>query len=213
MKKLVLIITTFLLTSLTYGQIIKIQGGISSSTIDWGYFDPSYENSLLGYSVFAGIDYLDKQYFNLSSNVGFVRKGGKVEVLIVDDFGEYNGEIKTEKPTLDYLSLNTLFELKYNIKEIISPFISFGPRFDYLVKNSLFFDNLEENIELKSLSIGMLLGGGIKHDLSKFQLGIRCDYYLNFNNIADWKVWTSNGTREITNNTITVNLTIGYKLK
>ncbi|MCW8839181.1 MAG: excinuclease ABC subunit C, partial [Thiovulaceae bacterium] len=61
-----------------------------------------------------------------------------------DAFGEFTGETIIDKPSLEYLTINTLFEVKYNIKEVISPFISLGPRFDYLVKNSYHFDDIED---------------------------------------------------------------------
>jgi len=216
MEKLVLIITILLCTSLTYGQIIKIQGGLSISSIDWELKNinasPIFDDNLLGYSIFAGIDYMDNKYYNLSSNIGLIKKGGKDELQLVDADFEFTGDSKVMKPTLEYLTLNTLFEVKYSIKEIVSPFISFGPRIDYLVKSSKEFDSLEEMNELKSISIGMILGGGLKYDFNKIQFGIRYDYNLNFNKIAEWKVETSNISGQITDNTFTINMTIGYKL-
>jgi len=217
MKKLVLIITILLFTSLTYGQIIKIQGGLSSSSIIWDLENistPIYDEILIGYSVFAGIDYMDKEYYNLSSNFGLIKKGGKDELEIFDGEFEFTGETKELKPTLEYFTLNTLFEAKYPVKKSILPFISFGPRIDYLIRSSKEFDSLEENDELNSVSIGMLLGGGIKYDINKLQLGVRYDYYLNFTKIAEWNIETSGGmSGEISDNTFMVNLTIGYKLK
>ena len=216
MKKLTLIIASILLASISYGQIIKIQGGISSSKIDWELqnlnVSPFYIDNLIGYSAFVGMDYMDKKFFNLSSNIGIVKKGGKDEFPLTDAFGEFTGETIIDKPSLEYLTINTLFEVKYNIKEVISPFISLGPRFDYLVKNSYHFDDIEDIGTLKKISVGIILGGGIKYDLNKFQLGLRYDYLLNFNNIAEWKVETSDVSGEITDNTFTVNLTFGYKL-
>ena len=216
MRHLLLIFTALFFTSLTYGQIIKIQGGISSSTIDWKLDNinlvPMYENNKVSYSVFAGLDYWDKQYFNLSSNIGLVRKGGKGEMQLFNEMAMPTGTI-TQKASLDYISINTLIELKYPIKESILPFISIGPRFDYLINSSKHFDSLKDVDELNSTSLGMLLGGGIKYDLLKIQLGIRFDYYVNFNKVADWEnvPYTQNG--EVKDNTFTINLTIGYKLK
>lgn len=87
-----------------------------------------------------------------------IRKGGKDEFALMDQNGVLTGQTITEKATLDYLSINTMIDLKYRIKEIVSPFISIGPRFDYLVISSKHFDSLKEIDELKRISIGLILG-------------------------------------------------------
>lgn len=141
-----------------------------------------------------------------------VRKGGKDEIQLTDIYGESMGLV-TEKPTLDYLSINTTIDLKYRIKETVSPFISFGPRFDYLVSSSKHFDSLKEIDELKSTSIGIILGGGLKYDISNLQFGLRADYYLDFTKVTDWTIENTGYGGEVTVNTFTINLTIGYRLK
>ncbi|WP_442267602.1 outer membrane beta-barrel protein [Tenacibaculum sp. ZS6-P6] len=217
MKKagLLLIVLTF--TVITHGQTLKIQGGTSISKLNWklsGINDNSfYTQTLIGYSIFVGLDYFDKQYFNLSSNIGMIRKGGKDEIQLTNQFGEFTGQIVTEKPSLDYLSINTTIDFKYKIKENISPFISFGPRFDYLINSSTHFESLKDINELKRTSLGLIFGGGLKYDTSNFQLGLRADYYLDFTKVANWETENTTNGREVTIDTFTINLTIGYRLK
>ena len=217
MKKTGLLLIGLTFATLTNGQTLKIQGGTSISKLDWQLkgmnIDPFYNETLIGYSIFAGLDYLDKQYYNLSTNIGMIRKGGKDEIVLTDQYGELTGQTITEKPTLDYLSINTMIDLKYRIKETVTPFISFGPRFDYLVSSSKHFDSLEEIDELKSTSIGLILGGGLKYDISNLQFGLRADYYLDFTKVADWTIENTGNGGEVTVNTFTINLTIGYRLK
>lgn len=217
MKKTGLLLIGLTIAVLTYGQTIKIQGATSISKLDWKLkgmnIDPFYNETLVGYSIFAGLDYLDKPYYNLSTNIGMIRKGGKDEVVLTDLFGELTGQTITEKPTLDYLSINTMIDLKYKIKETVTPFISFGPRFDYLVSSSNHFDSIEEIEELKSTSIGLILGGGLKYDISNIQFGLRADYYLDFTKVADWTIENTENGGEVTVNTFTINLSIGYRLK
>ncbi|NLD50204.1 MAG: PorT family protein [Clostridiaceae bacterium] len=217
MKKAVLLLFGLTIAIFTNGQTIKIQGGTSISKLDWKLkgtnIDPLYNETLIGYSIFAGLDYLDKQYFNLSTNLGMIRKGGKDEILLTDPYGELTGQTITEKPTLDYISINTMIDLKYRIKEIVTPFIGFGPRFDYLVSSSKHFDILEDIDELKSTSIGLILGGGLKYDISNLQFGLRADYYLDLTKIADWTFENTGNGGEVTVNSFTINLSIGYRLK
>jgi hypothetical protein len=43
------------------GQIVKIQAGTSISKLEWKLNDNSFfDEALIGYSMFAGIDYLNK---------------------------------------------------------------------------------------------------------------------------------------------------------
>ena len=217
MKKIGLFLIGLLISISTFGQIIKIQSGTSFSKLDWRVkginVDPFYDETLIGYSFFAGIDYFDNQFYNLSSNIGMIRKGGKSEVQLIDRYGELIGQTITAKPSLDYLSINTTIDLKYRIKEMFSPFVSLGPRFDYLFSNSKHFDGLEELDELKISSIGLILGGGLKYDISNIQFGLRADYYLDFTKIADWTIQNTGKGGEVTVNTFTINLTFGYRLK
>lgn len=217
MKKTVLLLIGLTMVILSYGQTIKIQAGTSISKLDWQLkgvtIGSIYDETLIGYSIFAGVDYLDKRYFNLSSNIGMIRKGGKDEFALMDQNGVLTGQTITEKATLDYLSINTMIDLKYRIKEIVLPFISIGPRFDYLVSSSKHFDSLKEIDELKRISIGLILGAGLKFDISNLQFGLRADYYLDFTKVADWTIENSEISGKVTVNTFTINLTIGYRLK
>jgi opacity protein-like surface antigen len=216
MKKTGLLLIGLAITIFVHGQTVKIQAGTSISNLDYklkGIDVAFFEKPLIGYSLFAGIDYFDKQYFNLSSNMGMIRKGGKADIPLMDIGVNVLADL-TEKATLDYLSINTTMDFKYPVKETISPFISFGPRFDYLLHSSRFFDTLSEVAAIKKSSFGLILGGGLKYDLSNLQFGLRADYYLDFSKkIADWTFDNPGTGGSISVNTFTINLTIGYRLK
>jgi hypothetical protein len=192
------------------GQHIKIQTGTTLSKLDWQNLG-LYNETLIGHSLLAGIDYLENKYFNLSSNLGFIQKGGKETLIFVDVEGEQIAEI-TMEAKLDYFTVNTTLDLKYPIKDKILSFISVGPRFDYLVSYSYPFDGLNDAGVLKKYNFGLILGGGIKYDLSEIQIGLRADYYLDFDKVADWPAETGNSGGKVEDKTITLNLTIGYKL-
>lgn len=188
MKQFKLLLIGLLLSNLAFGQTVKIQTGTTLSKLDWQInhldFAP-YSEAIIGYSVMAGIDYLESKYFNLSSNLGFIRKGGKGTITFTTETGEPIDE-RTGRAKLDYFTVNTTFDFKYPVKDKIIPFVSFGPRFDYLAGFSKEFDGLNELDALKDYNIGLILGGGVKYDLSKIQIGLRADYYLNFVKVADW---------------------------
>lgn len=213
MKRIALFIFGLVGTLLLKGQTIDIQSGVSLSSTNWSAGSLNLESGKknhIGYSIFAGCDYFDKTYFNLASHIGLVQKGG-FEIDPYAPNGELT-EISTLTGRLNYLSINTTFELKYPIKDKIKPFISFGPHFDYLISHDNIYDDLEKIDALNVYNWGLILGGGIKYDLQRFRIGLRSDYFLNFMKIAKWEASENNTGGEVTDRTFTINFTIGYRL-
>ena len=108
MKKLVCLIGLICLfcSEITFSQVIKIENGVSFSKMN-AASSLNFHNPLPFYTVNIGCDYLEKDWFFLSSEIGYVRKGGK---------GHSNDEIGfSEKNTLDCITLNTSFNVKYNV--------------------------------------------------------------------------------------------------
>ena len=216
MKRLSIFIIGLLISKIIFAQTINLQGGPSFSKLDWPtpFSDNSvYDQSLIGYSLFLGLEYLNKTYFNLSSSIGLIRKGGKDEFDLTTPTGEPTGETIIEKPKLEFVSINTVIDLKYPATEKLFPFISAGPRFDFLISKSEHFDSLDEMKAVNSSAFGFLFGGGFKYELSKVQIGIRADYYLELNKLAEWPAEPGNLGGEVRTKTFTINLMIGYIIK
>lgn len=215
MKKIcVLIAVSFLLFyGKSFSQVINVQTGTSLSTLNWKLEDGTiiFNNRMIGYSAFLGADYMDNRNVNLSSNIGWIRKGGRDKILYTNEYGVGAGTVDQDA-TLDYISANTTVDLKYPIQDKIIPFISVGPRIDFLVAHNSYFDVIKDANELKSVSFGLLLGVGVKYDLSDFQFGLRADYCMNFTKIADWSSETNRIAGQINDKTLLINLTFGYKL-
>ena len=106
-----------------------------------------------------------------------------------------------------------MIDIKYTIKKAYSPFISFGPRIDFLINNSSEFDEIKEADYLETTSLGFNFGGGLNYFISNFSIGIRADYYLELNEFAYWEDEAPKRESEISGKTFTINLSIGYKLK
>lgn len=210
-----LFIVGLIVSGVCYSQTLNVQAGTSFSKLDWELrgikFEEFLPQKLTGFVVLAGIDYAEKPYFNLSTNLGVIRKGGKGKLILIDQNGEPTGETILTKATLDYLTINTLIEGKYPIKRFI-PFIGLGPRVDFLINASKEFDGLVAINELNKTALGLIMGGGVKYDLEKFQVGLRADYYLEFLKVAEWKIEQTAVEGEIRTSVFTVNITVGYKL-
>lgn len=219
MKKTGLLFLGILTSMLLNGQTFNIKGGTTISKLDYklnGYNVVYLDELLIGHSFFLGANYFEKDYFFLSSNIGTIRKGGTDEISTTSvdhPDGNPTGTI-SEKGTFDYLSLNTSFNLKYSINDMITPFISVGPRLDYLIKHNDEFKELEERDELSSTIYGLNIGCGLIYTISRLQIGFQADYYQNFNKIAEWSSIESEnivGGRLI-DKTVVLNLSLGYKI-
>jgi len=214
LKKFICVFTLLLVYSISFGQIVKVQTGTSFSHLDWeiGSASFGYDNNIVGHSLFLGVDYYNKKHFNLSSNIGVIKKGGKEKVYFTDNSGVVINS-NTEKALLEYLSVYTIVDFKYPENDKLSPFISAGPRLDILIDYNKHFDSLDQLGDLNKLSVGFILGGGVKYQLNKLEVGFRIDYYLNLNKVADWPAETNRLSGSVSDRTFTTNFTIGYRIK
>ena len=204
-----------------HSQTIFLKFGPSFSKLTWSETTNNTkpdEKGIIGFNVIGGVNYLNFKYFNLSSGIGFIRKGGIEHWFISGNDPTY----RTDTAKLNFLTINTTFNLKVPIIKIIEPFIFVGPRLDYLFsysENEVFIKDYDDAKKLNKVIYGILLGGGINFRVKRFQLGIDFDYYLNINKLIDYHLtyYTNDsvGWRELTNkiydNTFTVNAMIGYK--
>ena len=196
MKRLKLILIGLTITFLLNGQT-KIKGGITLSSLSWDISRNSkyISKTLLGYSASIGMDYFDRTYYNLSFSMGVLRKGGVVRVSSY----MYDG---TESIQLDYVSFNTTIDFKYPIKKL-APFVSIGPRVDYIISHDDSFKNINK------FSTGVLLGAGIKYNFSKIQIGFQADYFMNFNRIVNQPSSSDNYGTKVNDRTFALSLILG----
>ena len=216
MKK-TLIFICLLIANHSQAQTLKIQTGASFNNLNWSLKNLGvtnmYNKLFAGYSFFLGVDYLEHKRYNLSSNLGLLQKGGTDEFPETNDIGDYTGKMIQDRATLNYLSFNTCIDYNLSKNETLQNYISIGPRIDYLYSYSKQFYSVADINGLKFTSTGLLIGAGTKLNLNKFQVGLRADYYLNANKVADWPASPYNAGGQIKSNTFTLNLTFGYKLK
>jgi hypothetical protein len=216
---------TFICTSLTviifaiemsYGQTIKIQYGRDWAKLKWPidgeYSD--FKTSLNGNTLFLGLDYFNRKYFNLNSNIGYLQKLGEKSY-----WKNYDGQHTTlvqAKTSIDQLSVNSKINFKYPIREKLIPFLSLGLSYDYLLSQSHTEDRISN---IKSGMLGLILGVGTYYDISRFQVGFNIDYSIYFSNLAYLDARPSPGMggflsgENIKSHAIIASVTIGYKLK
>lgn len=199
----------FMSPAALWAQTINFQGGCSISNLHSVLYRTNY--TFLGHtrvdpSFFAGMEYLEKRYWSISTNVGFVRKGGNAPGADTDSLGRPLPKT-TVSETFDYISVNTLLNLKYPIKDKWTPYISLGPRVDFMTTHTHTFPYFDYPGYLHTRSYGMVYAVGIRYAFSNFLLGVRAEYLVNFNPL----VQTDNETNYT--HTSILSATVGYRFR
>ena len=217
MKTKALAIFFVVITTCSYSQTLNLRVGPSISSLDFKnsmVTGNQFDKSMIGVDVLLGYDYLDFKYFNLSTNFGFIQKGGSGSILFVSGSNPDDPGIMDFKEKLYFLTVNTVIEGKLPIKDFIVPFIHAGPRLDYLFSYSEpaeLLSQFEDINELNKYIYGVIVGGGIDFKIKKFKLGIGFDYYWNFNELVDYTAKTG-VTNQISDKTFTLNFQVGVNL-
>lgn len=171
-----------------------------------------FNKNVIGFDASLGIEYLNFKYFNLSSGLGFTQKGGKDSLMVTGAQGE-NGSMAEFKIRLNYLTLNTVVELKVPIRDFITPYVLIGPRLDYLISYKEGANSIKQFDEIGKVNkfiYGIITGAGINFKIKKIQLGIVFDYYFNINKLVDYT--SDKGvSNKISDITYTLNFLVGYR--
>ncbi|MGA3014478.1 MAG: porin family protein [Bacteroidales bacterium] len=142
--------------------------------------------SFTGFNVMAGVDYLKLKYFNLSSELGFIQKGGKDSVMATDAEG-YGIARMWCTTKLNFLTVNSTANLRIPFKGYIYPYAFLGPRLDYLTgytENVDLVSQFDAVKKLNKLIYGVIIGAGIDFKVKKFLLSIVFDYYFNLDRLV-----------------------------
>jgi hypothetical protein len=215
MKSILIFLSFLAIISPIKSQVIKVQAGPSFSKLNWKITDKKYdrtEEGMVGNSVFIGIDYLFRDKYNVSTNFGYLQKGGTSELRELNDSGAFTGNTFSYNPILEYYSFNTCIDINYKRSDKVWPYFFAGPHIDYIKSYSTEFDYYKNINELEEIAYGVLMGVGLKINISKLQIALKGDYYFNFTKIASWKDSATVKKGEISDDTFTVMLSVGYRL-
>lgn len=167
---------------LTKAQVLKLENGFAISSTKIPHTD--YNKNIYPYQVSIGLDYMDRGWYDLSSSVGYLRKGSKDIIHVPSVIGidaypfTYN---------FDYITLNTTFRIKKTTHDHFTFYAGAGPRADIRLDSRLkgpgaqFFFPSDQDFEGRSLIIGLKTEVGIYYQFSRYQLGVNFSYLPSFN--------------------------------
>lgn len=211
MKKIVFIVLAFLTLSVSnvFAQLIKIENGASFS---WMQGDV-LESKLPAYSVMFGCDYLEHDWFYLSSEIGYIKKGGKDKIYgFIEDLGNdaIRGGYANMQSNLQYIQLNTSFRVKHSFKKI-NVYAGIAPTLDFLVKEESYTETEikrhDNDYHANKFVLGIMPEIGAFYDVNKLRVSLNVSYQRNISHLA--KVSNGDG---LNNNTLLVSVGVGYKL-
>lgn len=218
MKKYILTIFFCFALYAATAQTLNIKTGATFSKMSWTNSMASntlFDKEYFGFITTFGVDYLQKKFFMLSSNIGYVNIGGNGTVLAVDPIHPMNDKMIDIRTTLHFFTSNTLALFKFKIGKSISPFIGFGPRLDYLVKYKedagllVQFDDIKN---LNKMQYGFIGVAGINYNMNKFRIGLEFQYNYTFTKLVNFtSQW--NVKNELSVRYYNVAASIGYKIK
>ena len=211
MKKVIIcLLLTLLNLSLLSSQVIKIENGLSISSINSTKFNLLNDN-LYTYSLLLGCDYLEHRYFYLSSGIGYIQKGGTDNIIQLDENTHPVNTIPI-KGKWDYLHLNTSLRIRYPFEKS-HLYLGAGLKADVLTSST---DNnksyLSEGYKMASIIPGMKIEMGFNREMKRLIIGVNASYLIDFKNAGKSILLIDGAHNNLSASNVLLSFTLGYRL-
>lgn len=211
MKKVIIcLLLTLLNLSLLSSQVIKIENGLSISSINSTKFNLLNDN-LYTYSLLLGCDYLEHRYFYLSSGIGYILKGGTDNIIQLDENTHPVNTIPI-KGKWDYLHLNTSLRIRYPFEKS-HLYLGAGLKADVLTSST---DNnksyLSEGYKMASIIPGMKIEMGINREVKRLVIGVNASYLIDFKDAGKSILPIDGAHNKLRASNTLLLFTLGYRL-
>lgn len=183
-----------------HAQYIKLDNGVVLSSLSNKKDLALLNSSVSNYSFLFGTDYLEKNWFYLSSQIGYSKLGGR------ETNPSLPAEFRSISESRSYLHLNTTFRayVKYDDLRI---FVGIGPYVNFLTGAKNFDSEVyKPYYELQSLHTGGKADIGLTQDANKFRIGVVGTYMYGLTPLAKSDYLSLN------NNAFSVMITVGYRI-
>lgn len=172
MKTLLLICGLFTLCTPGFGQILTLYNGFSNTGLRIKNL-PLFPKDIYSYSGLIGLEYSPHRWFDLSSQAGYIKIGGKYNSLAgVDSTESWN-----------YAHFNTTFRLRgSNSKSEV--YLGAGPYVNVMLSNKVFQNHLYDGWELKRMNAGAKIEIGILEKFNRFRVGFNGSWLIPITPLA-----------------------------
>jgi hypothetical protein len=219
MKKIFLIVIAFLSIGICdmYSQVIKMEHGANLTWMDGG----GLTKKNLSYSFMVGCDYLENDWMMLSSEIGYIKRGGR---SIWQFNRSYNSDGSIEEKyfrsiaDLNYFHINTTFRFKHDLKNV-TLFMGLGPTIDILInENSKYEQHPTNSNKITTTKTDFHNSNviyGIKSELGMYyHINNKWNAILNISYLGNFKCRSvgNNNNGLFYNKTAAISLGVGYRI-
>jgi len=169
MKELILTFACFIFLGNCYSQVLKIKNGIAINKMKGETVD-LFGKQTVFYSGLLGVEYLQRKWFYLSSEAGYLKLGGKESTASAD-------QAPREKQTWGFAHFNTSFRARvvYSKAEF---YLGAGPYLNILLGSGTFDKPLYEGYAAQNTNWGGKMEVGINETINRVRVGVNCTYLL-----------------------------------
>jgi len=192
MKRLLFLISMFLLNSIVSAQLVRGYGVKLGATIanqNWEYdnslgvnFDP--ENRT-GFNIGGFCEFLNFPLISLVTEINYVQKGMKEEIVFTSESSPESQGTVLWDTRIDYLNLSILNKIRINYI-ILNPYLIVGPKMDIelnQVRSKLNASVVED--EFNTIRFGLKLGIGTEINILPVTLLAEIIYDADFNELFE----------------------------
>lgn len=209
MKRLVLIVTIIIATLPLSAQVIKLDVGTTFSSMQDDTPMHNFSKTLVGSSVAFGVDWLEKEWFYLSSEVGYITTGGAERIEIMDSPGLPTGEADWQLMRHN-IHVNTTFRAKLALNRF-HVYLGVGPKVDIPVQIELtdtYNDATDSNLPFlkNEVMFGIKAEAGVAYNFNDVRVGLNFAYLPDFTRQASYLNQTTR------NDIFKLSISVGYIL-
>ncbi|SEW29420.1 hypothetical protein SAMN05428988_4070 [Chitinophaga sp. YR573] len=169
MKRITLILLCSMFMGTGYSQVIKFDNGVAVNSLIGDDFDLFF-NKVTSYSGLVGLEYFERKWFYLSSEVGYLKLGGK-------ENGTIDGVPTRDEQTWNYGQINTSFRARV-VSRKTEFYAGTGPYANVLLGSGAFDKALYDGYSAERINWGFKAELGITQNINRIRVGVNCTYLL-----------------------------------
>ncbi|WP_343693247.1 hypothetical protein [Chitinophaga sp.] len=169
MKRIPLILLCSMFMRTAYSQVIKIDNGIAINSLKGDKFD-LFSGKVASYSGLVGLEYFERKWFYLSSEIGYLKLGGK-------ENGTVDGVSTRDEQTWNYGHINTSFRARV-VNRKTEFYLGAGPYANLLLGSGAFDKAQYDGYSAERVNWGLKGELGITQDINRIRIGLNGSYLI-----------------------------------
>jgi hypothetical protein len=160
---------------------------------------PILDKNITNYTIFVGGEYFVHKHYEISSEIGYLVKGGQDEISTVSGYENIS-------KTIPFVQLGTTFRAKLS-NQNNAFFVGIGPRVDISLNGGNSIDYYMAQYNMNRCVVGVKAEAGAKTYFNKIGFGFSTQYSFDINPM----LYADNIA--LRNSCIIFTLSVGYRLK